>query len=108
MHKRCAVDSSVENAEPKQSPLIERFWRPNTKERPAKFPEHTQKTLTHRPRRIVSRFLFRVNDLDLGHLNCESLNQNPSRIARPRARSNTRRISHNPLRPHAPAVFRQK
>src|SRR4029077_3572613 len=104
MDERSAFDPGVENAEPKQPPLIERFRRPDAKERPAKFPEHSQETLTDRPRRIVSRFLFWINGLDLGHVNCKSLNQNLSRTARPRARANPLRISGNPPQRRAPAV----
>src|SRR5436309_15990752 len=57
MHERGPVDPGVEDAEPKQPPSSEWFWRPDAKEGPAEFPEHAQKSLTHRPRRIVSRFL---------------------------------------------------
>src|SRR5207244_2297263 len=100
-----AVNLSVENAEPKESPLIERLGGPDAKGYPTKFPEHTQKTLTHGPRRIVGRFLFRINDLYLGHVICESPIRNHSRIGRPRVRANILSISHNPPRPRAPATF---
>src|SRR5438128_49525 len=105
MHERRAVNLSVENAEPKESPLIERLGGPHAKHAPTKLPEHAQKTLARRPRRIVGRFLFRINDLYLGHIICESAIRNPSRIGRPRVRANILSISHNPPRPRAPATF---
>src|ERR1700720_3887464 len=67
MDERSAIDPGFEDAEPKQPPSIEWFRCPDTEERPAEFPEHAQKSLTHWPRRIVGRFLRWIDNRFVRH-----------------------------------------
>src|SRR5205807_154128 len=50
MNKGRAIDFRVENAQPKESPWIERLRRPLAENEPGKFPQHAQNALAPIPR----------------------------------------------------------
>ena len=72
MHKRSSLDRSAEKTEPEEPPGIRRLRCPNAKDKPAKFPEQSQRPVWGRPGRFLGHTLLGYYRRFCFHLSSET------------------------------------